>query len=1148
MFQDWRDSIRADTFLWIKGPPGCGKSTVATRVIELLKAEKPTAYFFCDLEDPKRRDFDQILKTWTWQLLLQKRYLADHVFDIYLETVGTETPIESFQRALEYLVKNGDPCYLVVDGLDECHASSFEMQRTLWKLMDHAKILVISRWEYWIVQGFPLGEMTRTIEVLPADTSKDLERYICKRVQELRLDIKTAEKVANVLVAGAQGMFLWAQLITEYLSQQVTLNDTLMALEDLPDGLEALYDRLSRRIKSLPPSRFKIALKLLQWTFSGLRQLSLQELAVALAIEPGEDRLNPRNSVIDLRTFVRESCCSLLEVDEARNIIRFVHSSALEFFKRAGKHRQNSKFMGSNDPAFIATTSSFYCAAICLTYLSYDDINFVPEDIDPLVYSDNLKVHLDQHVFLEYCALNWWKHLPILGTESDGDEEILSRSIKIFTSSQRSLVRWLQLFQMLDGFKNDESLQASLFRSSESPYSSSFMHNSSFFHHFWLAPSRLFTRWQRWKTESFFKSRGFFTPIGIASFFDFVDVVKSEHESGKSIDARDACGLTSLMLAAHGESPSTLQYAIKNGANVRLATCYGYGVARYASRNCISVLPQVLQAGALISPATLDDGRNALHSASASVGFHPFVIQELLKYCTVEDLNAKDFWGKTALHYVAAIDIEPYVKLTMGRFSATGGVPLKQRQIHIASREEAFTPSSRIEIEAWITAWGSLLSEADSTLLAGEINEKNVSMIVQKIKTTMILWLGNRGASVNEKDNLGQIPLDLALKTGFAEYLSITDVLGVDRVSKALLALGYGTSDGDPSNRRLALDEAVVRGHLITVKALLALNTTSSILSTAEKESILSMIKHKESAPHPRTRLKAVFSKPQASYQPETSLEVSRTSLILQFCLKRSSCGFRYAESDCDRLVTRVLDFAEYWVRSTSEIGTEDNANGVGHALNQDLSARITMNTGQLRKIEIYLAPSQFIMHRLTSYHSSFPNNSRSKEDDGEFHAKYSSHEPKLNLSILSPRRSSRVPSSNSQSLWQKSNVQRAPTLEIMRRSNILSENSSSEWLKDVLKDGAKIPVPFEMFQWVKHTFGADHHPLLRQHIVGMQTWSLPFDPENAASMTDLQRQQIERWLTSFSKGDEIILQPTHEFFAQDIALYSGFALAVYTA
>ena len=242
----------------------------------------------------------------------------------------------------------------------------------------------------------------------------------------------------------------------------------ISALHDLPIGLEGLYDRLLQRICSLPAARLKVAQHLLQWTFSATRLLSIPELEIALAVTPSSDYLNHGNRVPNLRAFIIDSCSPLLKVDEESSTITFVHASALDYFIQEGKDLTYSP--RNQILMFTSHRQNAHSAAVCLTYLAYEEHGFVPDDIDPDQYDENLLHHLKQRPFLEYCALNWWKHLSHSQSTTHLDQEELSQSVKLFTSNHSAIIRWMQLFQLLDAGRDCMNRDPILFQPTESPY------------------------------------------------------------------------------------------------------------------------------------------------------------------------------------------------------------------------------------------------------------------------------------------------------------------------------------------------------------------------------------------------------------------------------------------------------------------------------------------------------------------------------------------------------------------------------------------------------------------------------------------------------------------------------------------------------
>jgi ankyrin repeat protein len=221
------------------------------------------------------------------------------------------------------------------------------------------------------------------------------------------------------------------------------------------------------------------------------------------------------------------------------------------------------------------------------------------------------------------------------------------------------------------------------------------------------------------------------TPMGIAAFFDFVDVLVFEQKQGKGLDVADTIGLTPLMLAAHGGSPNAVRFLLGYGADPRKSSLFGCGVARYASRNAVSVIAHLLEAGASISLCTRDDGQNPVQAACSSAGLHPSVLPGILKYASVDDLNVKNFMGQNALHIAAGLDIRASVELFMERLSSTDGEISGPQRLR-TTVEEAFTPVTRSAIKTWATSWGYVLPD----VFGGESSRAELKSFLQLLSDT----------------------------------------------------------------------------------------------------------------------------------------------------------------------------------------------------------------------------------------------------------------------------------------------------------------------------------------------------------------------------------------------------------------------------
>jgi hypothetical protein len=140
----------------------------------------------------------------------------------------------------------------------------------------------------------------------------------------------------------------------------------------------------------------------------------------------------------------------------------------------------------------------------------------------------------------------------------------------------------------------------------------------------------------------------------------------------------------------------------QNGADTLLVSVFGYGIARYAARNSPSILLKVLDLGIPVGVPTLDHETTSMHAACTTAGFHPSVLPQLLKQSSKGDLNTKSFSGRTALHLAASINIQSYARLVFDREILTAGALPNHRRLHSGSTEEAFMPSTRVEVETWL--------------------------------------------------------------------------------------------------------------------------------------------------------------------------------------------------------------------------------------------------------------------------------------------------------------------------------------------------------------------------------------------------------------------------------------------------------------
>jgi predicted ATP-grasp superfamily ATP-dependent carboligase len=129
-------------------------------------------------------------------------------------------------------------------------------------------------------------------------------------------------------------------------------------LKSLPKGSTALnkaYDEAIERIEGQLPDESKLAKSVLNWVIYAKRQLIIKEITHALAIEEGDLELDEDN-IPDIEDLI-SVCASLIAVDEESDVIRLVHYTTQDYFKRV----QETWRLKAQEEITSA----------CLTYLSF---------------------------------------------------------------------------------------------------------------------------------------------------------------------------------------------------------------------------------------------------------------------------------------------------------------------------------------------------------------------------------------------------------------------------------------------------------------------------------------------------------------------------------------------------------------------------------------------------------------------------------------------------------------------------------------------------------------------------------------------------------------------------------------------------------
>ena len=428
VFRSWETSSKTQ-LLWAYGKHGCGKSYLAARVIDHLSRTQAydgnasLSYIYCNTVDASNAarstgaseensatiDLDRLIGT-LLKLLLRDLPVSEslpsleHLADAKDDTRPTR---EQMRSAIKNALSKLQKVFLVIDGLDECHKLGNPLFDNFCKFIGSlssslastaVKIIVFSRPNYSEIEK-AFAEAT-TIQVDAGANAEDIKLFINARMSGLRVSESVLQEITWKLISRSDGMFLWVDLISGSLQRERNVRGIREAIEELPEGLDAVYEWSMARIFRQPTRTRERALNLLLWTTNAFRPLSREEMMEALAMEPGIAELDDETRIVSDDGFVNE-CADLIVLRDG--YYHLLHISLKDYLEAtpgsASPHLKSYAVMQSRAHEILAET--------CLNYLSFQTFRRGPmakvRDFDQL---------LKENPFFHYACLNWGKHLP----------------------------------------------------------------------------------------------------------------------------------------------------------------------------------------------------------------------------------------------------------------------------------------------------------------------------------------------------------------------------------------------------------------------------------------------------------------------------------------------------------------------------------------------------------------------------------------------------------------------------------------------------------------------------------------------------------------------------------------------------------------
>ncbi|KAJ4363902.1 hypothetical protein N0V83_009354 [Neocucurbitaria cava] len=347
---DWLDTAKQldhHGFLWIKGKPGTGKSTLMKYAVGNArskiqdKEQVVIAFFFNARGEALEKSTTGTYRSLLLQLLERLPALQSAFDSLGVSTLGInaeyEWSINSLEALFGFVIQNlgrwSVLCF--IDALDECEERQIrDMIAFFERVGDLATSSGIHFHVCFSSRHYPEITIKRGLSLVlegQEGHTQDITDYLDSKLKVG----KVSQKMKVDILRKASGVFMWVVLVVDILNREFDRGRThtiRRRLQDIPDDLHALFHDILTR-----DSRSEGELILcIQWVLFARQPLNPVQLyhAVLSGVEP--DAISPWDPEVDnddaIRRFILDVSKGLTEITKSKSQrVQFIHESVRDF-------------------------------------------------------------------------------------------------------------------------------------------------------------------------------------------------------------------------------------------------------------------------------------------------------------------------------------------------------------------------------------------------------------------------------------------------------------------------------------------------------------------------------------------------------------------------------------------------------------------------------------------------------------------------------------------------------------------------------------------------------------------------------------------------------------------------------------------------
>ncbi|KAL0942332.1 ankyrin repeat protein [Colletotrichum truncatum] len=411
IYQKWKGKSDPNTFLWLNGIPGCGKTILSSSIIADLDANPASSsgllFFYFDFSDTEKQTVRQALRSLISQLYSKQHDTRKEVHRLFSScNSGGRQPSDGELLSLfQSMAKETCELWIVLDALDECEARNgnsanrlLSWIKSLHNTASSIHLLVTSRPEQHLKADIEQWANDEDVISLQGNlVEDDIALYVKNEVSRMkrwhqRQDIQ--HEIQQALTEKAGAMFRWVSCQVDMLQNCLDPLAIRRELSSLPRTLDETYARILRQLR---PEHVPYATRLLQFLTYSERPLQLEEAVDAIAVDttrrPG---FKPENRMPSPDEITRY-CSGLVVVVSRPNIygrhiareIQLAHFSVQEYLRSDRLQPELARELNES-------ASRTAMAEVCLYYLL---------DLDHSLARDAAKLY---PTYLAHYSAQYW--------------------------------------------------------------------------------------------------------------------------------------------------------------------------------------------------------------------------------------------------------------------------------------------------------------------------------------------------------------------------------------------------------------------------------------------------------------------------------------------------------------------------------------------------------------------------------------------------------------------------------------------------------------------------------------------------------------------------------------------------------------------